>query len=109
MTTGKNTTLARPSGLGKKMAGELRKAEAGATLNILLKAFHLGRLNHNTRYCLNTEAHGSNRTLAAALQCPFQDLQELWPELRRILHVVMQFDGNCWCSTPFWGEEGGGG
>ena len=86
---GKNTMLARPSGLSRALEDQLRKAEVGATLSVFLKAFHLGRLNHNTWYCVNTEEHGSNRTLAAALQCPFPDMQQVWPELRRILQVVM--------------------
>jgi hypothetical protein len=92
MTAGKNTMIARPSGLSRTQQDQLRKAEAGVTLNILLKAFHLGRLNHSIWYCVNTEEHGKNWTLAAALQCPFHDLSALWPDMRRILQTVMSSD-----------------
>lgn len=74
-----------PPAMSRSKADLLRRVKAGFVYNVLRLAYHTGRIVPGRWYCINSLVHPKSLTFASVLQCPFDQLQELWPTMKRLM------------------------
>ncbi len=79
----------RPEPGRRQIDDGVRLVRDGMYINVFRKAYHAETLVAERWYAVNTRQYGHSMTLCAALQCPFETLQDHWADIIKLVKKAL--------------------